>query len=347
MDIGKLSSTDITDFLSNHGVRVSYDSTADRQRFIEMYEQLTNAPSYNEAEDPARDLSLSVQVKKKFSNEPPFLLSDLLAADNTFLEQIAPYLEITFPNSDDQTPWEKLRARVVRILRFADLLIDDTFSSGSHANEWPVSFPSEFDITTGAMNDTDDITVREYFPELYEEVEQRGQDFWDVYDPDDVSTWDIRPLVIRMIREEARRQGKELKRGDIIGGGGYRNEGRYIFDGENIVELDTSVDDYGALPPEYKFPAFPLNYWYDPLSREYLIDHNEIQWIDLPQFEDELRRNLRGPIQPDQGYATFIDYQGKKYNFEVQINEDTDEFDFADGAVIYTPSGYFTFGDVY
>jgi hypothetical protein len=77
-------------------------------------------------------------------------------------------------------------------------------------------------------------------------------------------------------------QKYDIKCGDIINfQGSYRNEGKWIWDGTKIVNLDTEVDDYGSVPPEFKVGKdFQPNHWID------VVDHNSIIWLEDELFED-------------------------------------------------------------
>ena len=42
----------------------------------------------------------------------------------------------------------------------------------------------------------------------------------------------------------------------------YRNEGVYIWDGKKLMELDSSIDDYGSIPPQFRIgKKFPVDHW--------------------------------------------------------------------------------------
>lgn len=61
----------------------------------------------------------------------------------------------------------------------------------------------------------------------------------------------------------------------------YRNEGLWIFDGTDIVRIDDSIDDYGALPTEFTInDGYPPTYWVDP--RLVIIDHLGVHESDTP-----------------------------------------------------------------
>ena len=87
-----------------------------------------------------------------------------------------------------------------------------------------------------------------------------------------------------------------LLRGDVIfleWMGEDRNIGKILWDGEQVVTLNTDIDDYGAVDPEFTFPEFPLNHFF------HSIDHNNIIWLS-DQTLQELRQNYREEI-PDPG----------------------------------------------
>ena len=75
----------------------------------------------------------------------------------------------------------------------------------------------------------------------------------------------------------------KVQKGDIVQlfptDSTYRNDGKFIFDGEKLIALDSTYDEYGAIPPQFQFPEFPFNHWDD------VIDHNKIRWF---QNEDEI-----------------------------------------------------------
>ena len=73
-----------------------------------------------------------------------------------------------------------------------------------------------------------------------------------------------------------------LRRGDLItfteNGQDYReyrNSGVHIWDGEHVLPLDCSVDDYGSVPNVFKVGIdFRPDHWIDK------IEHNEIVYLD-------------------------------------------------------------------
>ncbi len=91
-----------------------------------------------------------------------------------------------------------------------------------------------------------------------------------------------------------------------------RNEGRYIWDGEGIVDLRDSPDDYGNLPQEFTLNEFP-----DPRFFDEVIDHNVIRWI---RFEpDDIIKIVPGKYfiveitaQDGKDYQYKLEYSGKE-----------------------------------
>ena len=88
-----------------------------------------------------------------------------------------------------------------------------------------------------------------------------------------------------------------IKRGDVIHleiGGDYRNDGKYIYDGEKIVQLGYKADQYGAVPPQFKVLDDDLNfsatYWLE------VINHNRLVYWDTRPYLDQLEQNMK-PMQ--------------------------------------------------
>ena len=50
-----------------------------------------------------------------------------------------------------------------------------------------------------------------------------------------------------------------IKRGDVVhtGFSKHRNDGRYLYDGEKLVELSCELDEYGHLPSDFTLNEFP------------------------------------------------------------------------------------------
>lgn len=87
---------------------------------------------------------------------------------------------------------------------------------------------------------------------------------------------------------------EEISFGDFIVDGawpmsGYRNEGVYMWDGDDVIHLNWDVDEYGSLPdnfkvwerhPEYGF-IIPLLYWSS-------IDHNTFVNFDHKPYVKDM-----------------------------------------------------------
>lgn len=56
-------------------------------------------------------------------------------------------------------------------------------------------------------------------------------------------------------------------------GGRYRNDGVMIYDGSELRNLYSEVDEYGSVPPDFCYPEFDLGYFLPE------IGHNFIVWL--------------------------------------------------------------------
>ena len=85
-------------------------------------------------------------------------------------------------------------------------------------------------------------------------------------------------------------RANNIRRGDIVHlevNGDYRNDGKYMFDGERVIALDSSLDEYGSVPSQFKaIDVFPLRHWVG------VIEHNGIVHFDASPYVDEIMRNL-------------------------------------------------------
>jgi hypothetical protein len=74
-----------------------------------------------------------------------------------------------------------------------------------------------------------------------------------------------------------------IRRGDLVvlaEAAGYRNDGKFIYDGERIVPLAFDADEYGHLPP-----AFLAITEFEPMHWHSLICHNSYVYADFGQLE--------------------------------------------------------------
>lgn len=95
-----------------------------------------------------------------------------------------------------------------------------------------------------------------------------------------------------------------IRRGDVIGlepiDVKYRNDWTYVWDGEKVLELDSSIDEYGAVPKSLVVTdtEFTPTWWSGTIA------HNGIFWLS----EDIKKRMVfkRGEVQGTQQiYADF------------------------------------------
>jgi len=82
----------------------------------------------------------------------------------------------------------------------------------------------------------------------------------------------------------------------------YRNDGSYFWDGENVIQLEYEIDDYGSIPFEFSFPEFPFTYFKDR------IVHN-----NLIQLSDKLMNEVKNNVKFDNFVNVFPEIDGEKY----------------------------------
>jgi len=79
-----------------------------------------------------------------------------------------------------------------------------------------------------------------------------------------------------------------LKRGDVLylsWVASYRNDGKFLWDGKQVVNLDYEDDDYGSVPKEFTFPEFRPDYFSES------IVHNNIVRL-IPEKINEVINNF-------------------------------------------------------
>lgn len=104
-------------------------------------------------------------------------------------------------------------------------------------------------------------------------------------------------------------RGIRPKYGDLIvfPDAGYRNSGLAIYDGDRVINLDTSIWEYGNLPPKFTVlqpnyfangtitKSFHKRYWHDENQRHFIDGH--INWFDHLRYGDQSIKNItRGNI---------------------------------------------------
>ena len=110
-----------------------------------------------------------------------------------------------------------------------------------------------------------------------------------------------------------------MKCGDVIhfGNDNYRNNNKLIFNGVELEELYTLIDDYGSVPP-----TFEAGKEFDIGDFEDIIEHNKINWlskeslskIELYEETDNIIGKVK--IKNKDWFITFTNYTKKKYDLE-------------------------------
>jgi hypothetical protein len=117
-------------------------------------------------------------------------------------------------------------------------------------------------------------------------------------------------------------QDAKIRRGDVIHlepSGDYRNDGKFMYDGHNIVPLDYSLDDYGAVPASFQvIREFPIHYW------QGIIVHNAIVHFDIRPYLDQVMANLRCDQVMETGVicrSKFTYWTGMTYDVIIPLDE--------------------------
>ena len=108
-----------------------------------------------------------------------------------------------------------------------------------------------------------------------------------------------------------------LLRGDVIHFkwvGNYRNDGKLMWDGRQVVSLCHHLDEYGTVPKSFCFPEFPFDHFYESIA------HNCLIWID-PKYIEQIINNFDEYRQKSfikTSYETYTIISGA-------VNEEEDE----------------------
>lgn len=128
------------------------------------------------------------------------------------------------------------------------------------------------------------------------------------------------------------------KRGDIVhfeDFGDYRNDGRFVWNGEELESLYFDYVDYGTIPPSYPVVyEFPLLYWTGSLN------HNYVVYCDL---SEELVNQVINNYNLWGVPVSFFYYNNKKYfivGYDYFIKESSPE-DIMDTFVTAVKEGIF------
>ena len=111
---------------------------------------------------------------------------------------------------------------------------------------------------------------------------------------------------------------ENILRGDVIyitGIAGYRNEGKYIWNGEKATPLDFTLSDYGSLPRVYEINTtnnFIPTSWLDLIDSSYVWFSYDI--ISKLKFEKSAKYDAKYPLE------STISVKGKKWTFVSEMN---------------------------
>lgn len=125
---------------------------------------------------------------------------------------------------------------------------------------------------------------------------------------------DSHPLLcnqMTLLIERAKKTNPKFKirRGDIIfleGETGYRNDGKFIYDGRKVRDLgaDSDIDEYGYIPKDFEV-LNPNDDYRIPTYWELLIDHNRIIWFNTSPNVEEMKRNLQYVMFSPQNHVIY------------------------------------------
>lgn len=121
---------------------------------------------------------------------------------------------------------------------------------------------------------------------------------------------DAKPFII----ENPKFISKNIRRGDVVhfGDDRYRNEGKMIYDGEKLIELDEDLDEYGHLPLEFTLNEFP-DYEYFSST----IDHNNIRWLRIDDVKNIAWVSPKNEGDRDVGLFEVLTEGGHTYDIEL------------------------------
>lgn len=199
---------------------------------------------------------------------------------------------------------ELLRNRVVNKL-FNEIANDDYFWRLRLEQDYPnVPIPTHLG-EDAAPGEPDKITYRDLYFYWYQRPtgesrlieipvnvfnpSQFGYNLEDFFSEDN----DIKLARIMSSHPELRRflDAAKIRRGDVIhleAIPDYRNDGKFIYDGRELLPLDFSLDDYGAVPPSFQvIDEFPIHYW------KRTITHNCIIHFNLRPYMNQVLTNLQ------------------------------------------------------
>lgn len=98
----------------------------------------------------------------------------------------------------------------------------------------------------------------------------------------------------------------DILRGDVVmfNGDDYRNSGKFVWDGERLINLDWHGDDYGNAPEEICFPEVPLDFFFSSISHNtyiYISEEKAIEIIKTNKLSDNYnyyKIQINSPLSP-------------------------------------------------
>lgn len=119
----------------------------------------------------------------------------------------------------------------------------------------------------------------------------------------------------------------DIRKGDVIYNefsGDYRNDGRFIFDGEKLTELLIEPDEYGtATNIVLGVKDVRLDFWFDT------IYHNAHIWCDLQEFDPKFKYFVEDT-------SALYTFEHRGIDYGVIVLRENDIFD---GERVYTVIG--------
>lgn len=120
------------------------------------------------------------------------------------------------------------------------------------------------------LSETDVSEVYDMFPE--DNLDNSQGDLEAACDMSDHAMEIITSVVLKLIDA-----GKiSITPGDIIHfswAGDYRNDGKFLWDGQLVLELDIDIDEFGHIPKDFKYPEYAIDHFHRS------INHNNIIWL--------------------------------------------------------------------
>lgn len=106
-----------------------------------------------------------------------------------------------------------------------------------------------------------------------------------------------------------------MRRGDILFNSvhdRYRNDGKCLFDGNELIGLDNNFNEYGHVSREFlAFVEFPPDYWEDLAYNDIIV-----AWTNFSEL-NILRQYTRGD-----NYVYEIEWENERYKLLIEDNED-------------------------